>query len=324
MSDTVPPSSAPATDQAIAAAARTGLDLGISPLAGAAVTPELGRAPKKKLGIGAKVSIFWLGLLIVLALAAPILPLKDPINYSNAFLARQGPSLAHPFGLDANGRDLLSRVAWGARASLIIGFGSITIGFIVGGVLGLVSGYFKGRIGELIGALFDVMLAIPAIILAVALVTFLSGSHTTSWRSIFNITLALAIVGIPILGRITRASVLTWSEREFVTAARAQGARHVRIMFKEILPNVLPAMFSLALLAVAVAIVAEGGLAILGASVKAPTPSWGNIIQGGQTSLNGAPGIILFPCLFIFLTVLALNHLGDVVRARFDVREAGI
>jgi peptide/nickel transport system permease protein len=131
-------------------------------------------------------------------------------------------------------------------------------------------------------------------------------------------------VSIPLLGRITRASALSWSQREFVLAARAQGAKSRRIMIREVLPNVLPAMFSIALLGIAVAIVAEGTLAILGVGVKPPTPSWGNIIALERGNLNSSPHMVFEPAILIFLTVLALNFLGDVVREQLDVREAGI
>ena len=221
---------------------------------------------------------------------------------------------------------MLSLLVWGARPSLVIGFGSIAIGFVIGGILGLISGYFRGLVGELIGGLFDIMLAIPAVILALAIVAATSASVTENTGShITNVTVALAIVSVPILGRITRASALSWSEREFVLAARAQGASHFRIMARELLPNVLPAMFSIAVLGIAVAIVAEGALAILGAGVNAAsTPSWGNIIVGGQGSLSEASHIVIEASIAIFLTVLSLNHLGDAIRARFDVQEARI
>jgi peptide/nickel transport system permease protein len=136
--------------------------------------------------------------------------------------------------------------------------------------------------------------------------------------------LALGIVSIPVLGRISRATTLTWAQREFVLAARAMGQRDRSIMWGEVLPNVLPAMFSIALLGVAVVIVAEGGLSVLGVGVQLPTPSWGNMIAEGRGDLRDAPHVVLIPTIVIFLTVLALNYLGDVVRARFDVRESAL
>jgi peptide/nickel transport system permease protein len=284
------------------------------------------RRRKKPFGVGAWLALGWLVFVIGIALLAPILPLKDPINFSDPSLKLQGPQWDHILGLDQGGHDMLSLLVWGARPSLVIGFGSIAIGFVIGGILGLISGYFRGLVGELIGGLFDIMLAIPAVILALAIVAATSASVTENTGShITNITVALAIVSVPILGRITRASALSWSEREFVLAARAQGASHFRIMVRELLPNVLPAMFSIAVLGIAVAIVAEGALAILGAGVNAAsTPSWGNIIVGGQGSLAEASHIVIEASIAIFLTVLSLNHLGDAIRARFDVQEARI
>jgi peptide/nickel transport system permease protein len=136
--------------------------------------------------------------------------------------------------------------------------------------------------------------------------------------------IALGIVSIPLLARITRASTLTWSQREFVMAARAQGATHGRILFREVLPNVLPAMVSIALLGMAIAIVAEGGLAILGASVDPPQATWGTMIATGQSELQQAPFIVWIPIFAVFATAASLNYLGDVMRDRFDVRESAL
>ncbi len=269
------------------------------------------------LGLLAWIAVGWMALVVLAAILAPLLPLPDPVKDidTNAFLAP--PSSSHLLGTTSDGHDVLSMVVYGGRASLIIGLGSIFFGFMVGGFLGIVSGYFKGKIGGVIGSLLDIFLAFPQLVLALAIVSFMG-------QSIRNIVIALSIVSAPILARISRASTLTWSEREFVLAARAQGARHARIMWREILPNALPAMFSIALLGIAVVIVAEGGLAILGVGVKPPTPSWGNVINDGRSDLADAPWITLAPSAAIFFTVLALNYLGDVVRARFDVKESAL
>jgi peptide/nickel transport system permease protein len=157
---------------------------------------------------------------------------------------------------------------------------------------------------------------------------FATGDGVTVQQREFWLIVSIAIVSIPILGRITRASSLSWAQREFVLAGRAMGARNKRVMVRDVLPNVLPAMFSIALLGVAVVIVIEGGLSILGVGVPADTPSWGNLVATGRNELTkyvgSAPWVILAPSIVIFLTVLSLNYLGDVVRARFDVREAAI
>lgn len=289
----------------------------------AGATPAV--APPRRLGLPAKLAIGWLALVVAAALLAPVLPLEDP--YDNvASIARQGPGTeGHLLGGDGLGRDLLSRIVWGARASLLLGVASVGLGMVVGGLLGLVAGYFRGRTDTLFVGVFDVLLSFPQLILAVALVTvFATGEGVSSTRRIVVLILALGVVSIPVLGRIARATTLTWAQREFVLAARAMGARNRSIMLGEVLPNVLPAMFSIALLAIAVVIVAEGGLSLLGVGVRLPTPSWGNIIAEGRSELRDAPHIVLLPTVVIFLTVLALNYLGDVVRSRFDVRESAL
>lgn len=295
-----------------------------------------GSTRRRKLGIGAWLAIGWLVLIVVVAVLAQLglLPLKDP-NRSYAACARLGPfakegsASGHLLGCDTNGRDMLSRLVYGAWASMLVATGAVILGFLFGGVLGMLAGYFGGKVDTALTAVFNVFLSIPAVILALALVAFLQGSagETGGGGGIdpkFILILALGIVSIPLLGRITRASALTWSEREFVLAARAQGAKPLRIMVREVLPNVLPAMLSIALLGVAVAMVAEGTLSILGVGVKPPTPSWGNIIGSQRSSLQESPHIIFEPALLIFFTVLSLNFLGDVVRARLDVRESAV
>jgi peptide/nickel transport system permease protein len=289
-----------------------------------APTPEMEQRTRR-LGFAGKLAIGWLVLVVAAAVLAPVLPLDDP-NENFAEIAGQGPGTAgHILGGDGLGRDMLSRVVWGSRASLLLGVGAIVVGLVVGGLLGLMAGYRRGRTETLFTGLFDVLLSYPQLILALTLVTvFASGEGISSTRRMIVLIFALGVVSVPVLGRITRANTLAWSEREFVLAARAMGARNRSIMFREVLPNVLPAMFSIALLGIAVVIVAEGALSVLGVGVQLPTPSWGNIIAEGRADLRDAPHIVLVPTVAIFLTVLALNFLGDVVRARFDVRESAL
>ena len=275
-----------------------------------------------KLGVGAWLAIAWLGGLAVLAIIAPWIGLPDP-SESFPEIARQGPSAGHWFGGDSNGRDLLSRIIYGTRASFAVGFGAVAVGLLLGGILGLVTGFFRGKVDSIITPLMNVLLAIPQFVLALSLVTVLaSGDSVSSARRIGVVVFGLGIVSIPILGRITRANTLTWSEREFVLASRAMGAKSWRIMFREVLPNVIPAMLSIALLGVGVAIVAEGGLSLFGVGVQLPTPSWGNIIAENRDQLRRAPQIVIFTSIVLFLTVLALNYLGDVVSQRLNVRES--
>ena len=294
-------------------------------LGGAAdVAPALVRR-SGRLGVPGKVAIAWLVFVVAAAVLAPVLPLDDP-NATEGSLARQGPGTdGHLLGGDGLGRDLLSRLVWGARSSLLLGVGAVAIGIVGGGTLGLLAGYYRRRIGTFLVGLFDTLLSFPALILALTLVTvFATGEGTSSTRRMVVLILALGVVSIPLLGRIARATTLTWSQREFVMAAKAMGQRDRSIMIGEVLPNVLPAMFSLALLSIAIVIVAEGGLSVLGVGVMLPTPSWGNIIAEGRSDLRDAAHIVMFPTIVIFLTVLALNYLGDVVRARFDVRESAL
>ncbi len=289
-----------------------------------APTPEMEQRARR-LGLAGKLAIGWLLLVVAAAVLAPVLPLDDP-NENFAQIAGQGPGTdGHILGGDGLGRDMLSRIVWGSRASLLLGVGAVVVGLVVGGLLGLMAGYRRGRTETVFTGLFDVLLSYPQLILALTLVTvFASGEGISPTRRMIVLILALGVVSVPVLGRITRANTLAWSEREFVLAARAMGARNRSIMFREVLPNVLPAMFSIALLGVAVVIVAEGALSVLGVGVQLPTPSWGNIIAEGRADLRDSPHIVLVPTVVIFATVLALNFLGDVVRARFDVRESAL
>ncbi|MCB0952905.1 MAG: ABC transporter permease [Microthrixaceae bacterium] len=276
---------------------------------------------KRKLGIAAWIAITWLVVMLLLAILAPVLPIPDPTE-TFPEIARQGPSSGHLLGGDALGRDLLSRIIWGGRASFAVGFGAVAVGLAVGGLLGLITGFFRGRVDAIVTPLMSLLLAIPQFVLALSLVTVLaSADDVSSARRIGVVIVGLGVVSIPILGRITRANTLAWSEREFVTAAKAMGAKNFRIMFRDVLPNVVPAMLSIALLGVGVAIIAEGGLSVFGVGVQLPTPSWGNIIAEARGQLRQAPHIVLFTSVVLFFTVLSLNFLGDVISQRFEVRE---
>jgi peptide/nickel transport system permease protein len=287
--------------------------------------PESRSARQRRLGVFGVASIAWMAFITLMAVLAPVLPLDDP-NENVASIVGQPPGTdGHLLGGDGLGRDLLSRMVWGGRASLLLAVASIIFGLVAGGALGLAAGYFRGRTDTVLTGSFDVLLSFPQLILALTLVTvFASGEGISATRRMVVLIFALGVVSIPVLARITRANTLSWSQREFVMAARALGTKNWRIMFAEVLPNVLPAMFSIALLGMAVVVVAEGGLSVLGVGVQLPTPSWGNILAEGRSELRDAPHIVLIPTVVIFLTVLALNYLGDVVRARFDVRESAL
>jgi peptide/nickel transport system permease protein len=308
------------------------VDAGTIEIAAVETGPEI-RRRRTGIGIAGWLSLAWMAFVVLGALLAPYLPIDDP-KETILSIVRKGPfaeagtAPGHLLGGDFNGRDMLSRLLWGGRTTLVIATLAVLVGFLLGGALGLVGGYFRGKVDVVVSLTLDVFLAIPAVILALALVTILREDPANPSAGGLDpelaLILAIGIVSIPVLGRITRASTLSWSEREFVLAAKAQGAKHGRIIVREVLPNVLPAMFSIALLGIAVAIVAEGTLSILGASVEADTPTWGNMIAVGRTSIRIAPHIVFEPAIMIFLTVLSLNMLGDVVRSKFDVQEGGL
>jgi peptide/nickel transport system permease protein len=302
--------------------------------AAAAAVEDVGDEVFEKRGIGvlAWIGIGWLVFIVLMALLAPVLPLKDPTVGDYLHTNASAFSPGHLLGSDATGRDVLSRVLWGARASLLIAIGSVVLGTLIGGFLGLLAG-FRGRATDsVLSGFTNILLAFPQLVLALTLVSVFAPLRTASngnapppheWgHRIFVVVLAVGIVSIPILARITRASALSWTQREFVTAARAQGAADKRVMFREVLPNVMPAMLSIALLGVAVVLVLEGALAVFGVSVQEPNPSWGNMIYSQLSDLSASPAVWIVPSILIFVTVLALNYLGDVVRARFDVRES--
>jgi peptide/nickel transport system permease protein len=268
------------------------------------------------------VALTWIVLIVAMVLLVPVLPLADPT--ASWYPARQAPGAENLLGTDNLGRDLLSRVMWGARSSLAVGVGAVLIGLVVGGALGLVAGYAGGRTDRVISSVLDALVAIPPLLFALATVAVLAtGPGVTDGQRLLVITGALGWVTIAFVGRIARTSTLSWSRRGFVDAARIAGARTSRILFRELIPNVVPAVLSAALLFLANLIIAEGVLSFLGVGVQLPTPSWGNIIaESREGLLLGAPHMIFAPAAFIFATVLSLNYLGDALRERhLDVRE---
>jgi peptide/nickel transport system permease protein len=281
-------------------------------------TEEVPIFTKRRLGWGFWISIGWLVLVVALALLAPFLPLAEPDETLNGPRG-SGFTLENPLGTDDGGRDLLSRTIWGSRVSLLVGFTSIVFALTIGGTIGLVAGFYRGWAEKLIIGGFDIMLAFPAVVLALLLITFLG--QQLQW-----ILLVIGILAVAPVGRLARANTLVFAQREFVTAGRALGAKNGRLIWQEIFPNVLVPMAGLALLGMALAIVAEGSLAFLGLSVEGSTPTWGKMIVSGSagTSLRTAPLSAFVPITAMFLTVLALNFIGDRLRAHFDVRESAL
>lgn len=277
---------------------------------------EIATLPPRRLGFGFWIALAWLGAVVGLALLAPVLPLADPDQTLHGPRG-SGVSAHNLLGTDEAGRDLLSRTIWGARVSLLVGFVSITFGLVVGGTVGLLAGFYRGGFERAALGVFDLLLAFPAVILALLLVTFLG-------RELQWILLVIGVLAIAPIGRLARANTLTYAQREFVTAARALGAKGRRIMGREILPNVVVPMAALALLGVAIAIVAEGSLAFLGLSVEGSTSTWGKMIVTGSagSALRTSPQSAFVPIGAMFFTVLALNLMGDRLRAHFEVRES--
>jgi peptide/nickel transport system permease protein len=269
----------------------------------------------RPVGILFWLALAWVAVVVILAVIANLLPLPSP-SFQNYSAINAPPSVHHLLGTDDLGRDLLSRLIFGARVSLVVGFCAVAIGLVIGGTLGLVSGYKGGGLDATLNAGSFVILAFPAIVAVIAIVAF--------WgQSLFKITVIIGVGTIPLLFRVVRASSLSFARRDFVIAARTMGATSTRIVFREILPNVVPVAVTFGLLTVAGVIVLEGSLAFLGLSVSLPTPSWGNLISEGTANglLSINPYIMLWPALAMFLLLLSINLIGDRLRQRFDIRE---
>lgn len=264
-------------------------------------------------------AMVWVGVVVLMAIFADWLPfVKDPFA-TNASIARVGPKwFSEPFlGGDQNGKDIFSYCVYGARASLLIGVATTVLGMLLGGVLGITSGYFRGWWDTVVTAVTDVMLSFPALILLIGITTF--------WgRDTYKVVIGLTVLSIAPLSRLVRANTLVYSQREFVMASRAVGAKSSRILFKEILPNVVPVALSFSFLAVALIIVAEGSLSFLGVGLEADIPSWGTLITQGRNDLSRFPHVVMMPSLVLVLTVLSLNVIGERLRGRFDVRESAV
>jgi len=284
--------------------------------------PTPGMLAKKRLGPSMWLAFAWCAVLLFFVALAPYLPFVQDPDKPSRFI-EEGPSTAHWFGTDQLGRDLFARVAWGGRVSLTIGIGALLLGFVIGGLLGITAGFFRGRYERVVMGAMDVMLSFPSLILALALLAALSPPGETA-GSLGKVTFVLTVLAIPALARITRANTLTYSQREFVTAATAMGSKSRRTLTNEILPNVMPSMISFSFVALAILVVAEGALAFLGLSVEAPAATWGKLIQSGSEKLDTAPHLALIPCAVMFFTLLALNYIGDSLQARFSTRESAL
>jgi peptide/nickel transport system permease protein len=291
---------------------------GSEPTAPAEGGEQRGVRKPKPLGFMFWAAVTFLVLLLFSAVFAEVLPLKDPAQTFRG-TSRNGPSLEFWFGNDGAGRDIFSRVIYGAQVSLIVASIGATVALMIGGMIGMAAGYYRKRVDTMITTFADATLVIPPLILALSLVLFLDPEAE---RRVFILIFVFILLSIAPISRVVRASTLVWSEREFVLAAQTMGARNGRVMFREVLPNVAPALVSYSLIVMANLIVVEGAVAFLGLSVRPPTPTWGDMINKGRTDLDVAAHISLVPAAAMFLTVLALNFVGDKLQERYEPRES--
>lgn len=231
------------------------------------------------------------------------------------FAPLQGPSLAHPFGTDALGRDVLARTIYGAKVSIQVALTAVPVAAVIGSVLGVLAGYTRGHLETVLMRAVDVVLGFPALVLAIGLVAVLG-------FSLANVIIALSIVYVPQFARIARSAAVSVSNEAYIDAARAMGYSTPHILLREVLPNCLSPLLVQASLLMAFAIIAEASLSFLGLGVQPPTPTWGQMVSDGSGYLTSAPWISLFPGAAIFLTVLGFNLIGDGLRDTFDPRES--
>lgn len=285
---------------------------GSTPLAAAGPATPVVPAARRRRSVVVYGCYAWLAIILLGAAFADLLPIADyakPVGSSR--LLPSAGSLDLLLGTDSYGRSTLARVVHGARVSLLVGAVAGVLGCVVGTVLGLAGGYFGGRVDWLVTLITDSMLAFPPLIMLLTLTSILSPSVTT-------ITVGLAIVTIPTFCRLTRATTISWASREFVRAAKNMGAGSVRILVREILPNVLPTLGAYFPIVVAALIVAEGSLSFLGLGIPPPQPSWGGMIDAAKNSIATNPHLVFIPAAVIFVTVFSLNQVGDHLRHRFD------
>lgn len=262
----------------------------------------------------------WLILIVTLALLAPVLPLG---NHNDGIAGLSAPIFAtpdlgsdYPLGTNNYGLDILARAIYGARTSLLVSIIAILIGMTVGGLIGLVAGFFGGGTDRVVGILANSLLAVPPLVLLIALGTVLE-------PNLRNLAIALSLLCIPSMVRVARANTITFAQREFVLAARAIGATRWRLIRKELLPNVVLPVLSMGVVMVSMIIVAEASLSYLGLGIQAPEPTWGNMIAEGENGvMEDHPHVVVVPGIFLFLTVFAFNLLGEKVQKRWDPRSA--
>lgn len=271
----------------------------------------------------AQVGMGLLAVLILIALTANILAPYDPIKRVPQVKRRSAPCVhifgcdpgksQHLMGVDGNFRDLFSRVLYGSRLSLQIGFATVTAAVVIGTLLGAIAGYIGGWLDNLIMRIMDVFLAFPSLLLAIAIVSVLG-------QGLINTLLAVAIVSIPVYARVVRASVISVKDLDYIAASYALGTPRMRVLFTRILPNALTPLIVVATLGIAGAILEAAGLSFLGLGAEPPTPEWGLMLGEERNSVFNAPHLVFFPGIAIMITVLAFNLLGDGLRDALDPR----
>jgi ABC-type dipeptide/oligopeptide/nickel transport system permease subunit len=277
----------------------------------------------------AVIGLIILGFLILVAIFAPVIATYDPLQSMigqpghTGRLPGKPPCIhllgcpaeepEHYFGLDLNARDMFSRVVYGARVSLLVGFSSVTFSIVIGTLLGLVAGYAGGWVDNVIMRTMDVLLAFPSLLLSIAIVTVLG-------PGLQNALLAIAIVSIPAYARLARASVLSVKEQDYITANRALGAEPMRILFRHIFPNSLTPLIVQGTLGIGTAVLDAAALSFLGLGAQPPTPEWGAILSEGRNYVFTQPHLVFFPGIAIMITVLGFNLLGDGLRDALDPR----
>ena len=259
----------------------------------------------------------WLILVAVVVILGEWLPFVDDPNAKDASAIRQGPSWDHWFGTAAFGQDVFSRVVVGGRISLFVGATVTLIGIVFGGLLGLLAGYLRGWTDSTVRLIINVTLSIPALLLVIFLVTI-------NDQSLWSVIIAVSLLSVPSLARIVRASTLQVAERDYVKAAQVLGVRKGAILWREVLPNVMPTLVSFAFLTFGIILVVESSLSFLQLSVKPPAITWGSIIAEGRIKFDETPHMVFLPGLVLFLTVLSLNVIGDQMLKRFDIKESGL
>ncbi|HMG42871.1 MAG TPA: ABC transporter permease [Acidimicrobiales bacterium] len=284
---------------------------GVAPDPSAPTSPPGAGRRRRSRRLGLWLAVTWLVVIVLAALLADLLPLKSYSELTGVAAQRPG-FRGELLGTDLLGRSMLSRVVYGARASLAVSLGAVLIGAVVGGLVGLVAGFYRGGFDHVVTTLVNSVLAFPPLV-------FLMAIAATVGANLVSLVIGLAVLTIPTFTRLARANSSTFAEREFVLAARSMGVRNPRILLREVLPNVVPVLLSYMSLLLAVLIIAEGSLSFLGLGVPPPTPSWGGMIAAGRQHLADAPHLVFVPGVAMFLTVFSLNVVGDRVRSHFDI-----